>query len=188
MIKQMKKILFLTTILTINFLLASCIGAGKNSDIETSSASSFPEMEGINLEGKILKVPEHFSGNTNLVIAAYLREQQVDVDTWVAKLDKFNEIFPDLKFYELPIIDKSSTIFRFYVNNGMRRGITDSEKRRLVITVYTDVKQFLQLTEMKTVDEIAVFLLDSNGKIIAKTAGKYSEDKLKELQKQLDNK
>jgi hypothetical protein len=178
----MKKILFITSVFTITFWLASCIGSGKNSDIETSSQEDFPQMEGINLEGKIIKIPDQFAGKTNLVIVAYLREQQLDVDTWIAKLDKLNKIFPDLQFYELPVIDKSSAIFRFYVNNGMRRGIKDSKQRKLVITVYTDVKEFLQLTSMKSVDEIAVFLLDSNGKIIAKTSGKYSEDKVREFQ------
>lgn len=183
-----KYILIITILLTKTFLLASCIGAGKNSNIETSSLSSdFPQMKGINLKGEIINIPEYFSGKHNLIIVAYVRDQQADVDTWIEKLDQINEIFPDLKFYELPIIDKSSPLFRFYVNNGMRRGVTNPERRKVVITVYTDVKEFLQITKLQTIEEIAVFILDPNGKIMAKTSGKYSEDQVQKLKKQIDN-
>ncbi|MBP9837346.1 MAG: hypothetical protein KBC84_01400 [Proteobacteria bacterium] len=171
----MTKQILLAAILT----FTSCIGAGQNSTIKSqASYNYFPELIGINLHGQEKKVPSELPGGKKLLIVAYQRAQQKDVDTWIDSIDKVQSKIKDLKFYEIPLIEKGSAFFRFYVNNGMRSGITDEIRRGEVITVYTEVDKFLPLVRQKNTDLIKTFLLNSEGKILSEVEGRFSENNL----------
>src|SRR5689334_7709072 len=47
------------------------------------SVRRFPHVEGKNLEGKQFVLPADFDGKYNVVLIAFHREQQNDVDTWL---------------------------------------------------------------------------------------------------------
>jgi hypothetical protein len=163
--------------------LFGCIGAGSNSEVvvHQPSAQRFPEMVGIDLTGAQRRVPQDLPGTVRLVVAAYQREQQADVDTWIANLDRISSRLPEVEFCELPVIPKGSALFRFYVNNGMRSGITDPQRRLQVITVYTDVPKFLEAVGQPDTRQIMAFLLHENGAILGKVQGRFSDEQLERL-------
>ncbi|GIT67904.1 MAG: hypothetical protein Ct9H300mP25_13760 [Acidobacteriota bacterium] len=90
----------------------------------------FPDVVGMGLEGKEISLPTGLSGRRNLVAIAFEREHQPVVDTWIASVEPFLAQDPELRLYEVPTIYESSTLFRLWLNNGMRAGITDQVARR----------------------------------------------------------
>ena len=163
----MKKISLFITL----FLLQSCIiGAGTNSRIEANKNSYFPKITGIDLNGQEQEIPTVFKNKFNLVILAFKREQQAEVDTWIKAIEPIIKENPNLNLYEIPLIYQLSAFGRMWVNNGMRFGISDKAARKRTITVYTDREEFFRITRMQE-DKIYALLIDDGGKILWRAEG-----------------
>jgi len=163
----MKKIIPLILL----FALQSCmIGSGENSKIEANKNSHFPKITGIDLDGKKQELPDVFKNEFNLVIVAFKREQQAEVDTWIKAIEPILKENSNLSFYEIPLIYEISTIGRMWINNGMRFGIPDEIARKRTITVYTNREEFFRITNMQK-DKIYALLIDASGKILWKAEG-----------------
>ena len=63
-----------------------------------------------------------------------------------------------------------SGVGRFWVNNGMRSGIQDSDARNRTITVYTQRDEFAQYMGLD-MNTITTFLLDNDGTILWRQSG-----------------
>ncbi len=175
----MKNLKFLFLLLS----LSSCfIGSGQNSKIAANKNNYFPKVAGIDLEGKQQELPQAFKNEFNLVVVAFKREQQTQVNTWINAVQPILKEKPNLSFFEIPLIYELSNLKRFWVNNGMRFGIPDSEARKRTITVYTDRDEFFKITKMKE-DEIYALLIDKNGKVLWRVEGVADNSKIKALRK-----
>jgi hypothetical protein len=151
--------------------LQSCmIGAGQNSKIQANKNGYFPKITGIDLDGKKQELPAIFKNKFNLVIVAFKREQQAQVDIWVKAIEPILKENSNLSFYEIPLIYELSTFSRMWVNNGMRFGIRDKVARKRTITVYTNKEEFFRITKMQE-DKIYALLIDDSGKILWKAEG-----------------
>lgn len=180
----MKKFYLLALLAT----LQSClIGAGENSKIEANKNSYFPKIVGIDLDGKKQELPAVFKNKLNLVIVAFKREQQLEVDTWIKAVEPMLKENKNLSFYEIPLIYELSAFNRMWVNNGMRFGISDKIARKRTITVYTNREEFFKITGMKK-DEIYSLLIDDSGKILWRREGVASDNKINDLKKFVLNK
>ncbi len=174
----MKKIILLISLIT----LQSCmIGAGENSKIEANENNYFPKITGIDLDGKTQNLPAVFNNKLNLVVVAFKREQQAEVDTWIKAIEPILKENPNLSFYEIPLIYELSSFKRMWVNNGMRFGIPDPKARKRTITVYTNREEFFKITKMEK-NKIYTLLLDNNGKILWGKEGVADESKIKDLE------
>lgn len=164
------------------FTLQSCIGAGENSKIQINKNNFFPKITGIDLEGNKQKLPSVFKNEFNLVVIAFKREQQAEVDTWIKEIDPLLKENKNLSFYEIPLIYELSSFKRAWVNNGMRFGIPDKIARKRTITVYTNREEFFKITKMKE-NNIYALLIDKHGKIMWKQEGVANRNKIKTIKK-----
>jgi hypothetical protein len=171
------------SILCILFFLQACIGAGSNSEIMPGNKNHFPQITGIDLEGKKRELPQAFGGKLNIVAVAFKREQQKDIDSWNEMVDEATNNNPEIRFYEVPLIYEMKASSRFWVNNGMRSGV-DAEDRANVITVYTKREKFLEITKMN-IETIYILLVDDSGKILWRVEGPSSKEKKKSLRLQI---
>lgn len=175
----MKKIILVVLLLTIS----SCvIGAGENSKIEANQNNYFPKITGLNLSGQKQELPAIFENKLNLVIIAFKRKQQAEVDTWIKAIEPILKENPNLSFYEIPLIYELSAFKRMWVNNGMRFGIPDEVARKRTITVYTNREEFFKITQMQE-DKIYALLVDNKGKILWRREGIANDEKVGSLQK-----
>ncbi len=171
----MKKIIILISAL----ILQSClIGAGKNSKVEKNEVNFFPKIIGIDLEGKEREMPTAFNSKLNIVIVAFKREQQKDVDGWIPYISEIKN--ENISFYELPIIYELNAFKRAWVNNAMRFGIKNDDSRRHTITVYTNRAEFFEIMKMQE-DKIYVLLIDDKGKILSRIEGLVDDKKVSDL-------
>ena len=70
-----------------------------------------------------------------LVIIAFKREQQNEVDSWIKETKPILQENSALSFYEIPLIYELSTLSRMWINNGMRFGVSNKVARKHTITV-----------------------------------------------------
>jgi len=93
----------------------------------------FPRMQVKNLSDEIRMLPADFPGERTLLLIAFQREQQDNLDDWSARLNLRNPGAP--AWLELPVIDDPGTLLRWFVDVGMKNGIADSFVRSRVFSV-----------------------------------------------------
>ncbi len=129
-----------------------------------STALLFPTVTGKNLHGDRFTLPGDFTGSINIVLVAFQREQQPEVDTWLPLAKELEAEHPEfVRYWELPTISSGYKWMSFIIDNGMRSGIPDSTARERTITLYIDRHPMLKALEIPNTDEIEVFVLDADG-------------------------
>jgi len=137
----------------------------------------FPTVSGSNLQRKKLTLPQDFQGELNLVLIAFQRWQQSQVDAWIPFARQLEETHPALRYYELPTIQRLNALARTVVNEGMRAGIPDPVARERTITLYLDKKTFRQALQFPHEDDIYVLLLDRQGQVLWRAEGGFTAEK-----------
>jgi hypothetical protein len=133
----------------------------------------FPHVEGRNLEGDRFMLPGDFGGAINVVLVAFKREQQHDVDTWMPLLKRIAEGNPDLRVYELPTLGRRYRLMRSFIDGGMRAGIPDRAVRAATVTLYIDKAPFRRALGLRDEDRIYVLIVDREGRVHWRTEGAF---------------
>jgi hypothetical protein len=141
----------------------------------------FPSLEATDLNKRKLQLPGGLAGEVNILLVAFQREQQDDINTWLPLLPALVKRNPKLAYYEIPVISRSNFLLRWVINNGMRGGIPDKEQRARTITLYLDKKPFLKALEISSEDQIYVLLVNKSGEVLWRTEGVVSQEKLESL-------
>ena len=142
----------------------------------TNALGQFPAVSGENLNGKRFDLPRNFEGALNLVVIAFQREQQRDVDGWMPFLKTLAKDRDDVRIYELPTLGRRYRIMRPIIDGGMRGGIPDSRVRAITITLYIDKAPFRRALEIPDEDHIYVIAVDREGRVHARAAGLFTAE------------
>ncbi len=142
----------------------------------------FPPVQGSNLERRQFRLPDDFEGERNLVLIAFQREQQFDVDTWTTPIKGLLERYPELRFYELPTIKRGNPLFRFWLDTAMRAGIPDQTAREQTITLYLDKEAFRSALNLPSEETIYALLVDRQGRVLWRAEGPFTEEKGRDLE------
>jgi len=145
----------------------------------------FPEVTGRNLMGRALDLPIGLDGDVNVVLVAFKRHQQEDVDTWTPALRALAARRPGLRVYELPTLASGYRIMRGFIDGGMRGGIPDTAVRAATITLYIDKKPFKAALRIEGEGDIHVFVVERGGRILWRAAGRYTPEALAQLEASL---
>jgi hypothetical protein len=154
--------------------------------VATDSLGRFPTVEGSNLEGEHFSLPSDFKGRLNVVLVAFRREQQADVDNWTPFLTTVGERRRDLRIYELPTLGRRYRLMRPFIDGGMRRGIPDAAVRAATITLYIDKAPFRESLRLPEEDRIYVLLVDQKGQVSWRAEGRFDARTGAELVRRLD--
>lgn len=177
----MKYLLLIMTTIGLN----ACIGAGENSTITPRGDFQIPAMTGIDLTGEERPIPQSLEGDLNILIFAFEREQQQNVNTWLPAVKDMEQSYESVRFYEIPLIYEMNALMRGWVNNGMRSGIEGQQARERTITVYTERDRFLNMMDMAS-DTIYTLLVDQDGTILWRIAGDATDQKITALQSAIE--
>jgi hypothetical protein len=81
----------------------------------------------------------------------------------------------DLRIYELPTLGRRYRLMRSFIDGGMRRGIPDAAVRAATITLYIDKSPFRDSLRLPDEDRIYVLLVDKEGKVFWRGAGRFDD-------------
>lgn len=152
-----------------------------------STEARFPPITGETLTGRTMHLPADFEAPLNLVFVAFRREQQADVDTWVPVGDAIEADYPDVRYYELPVISRLYAPVRTFIDGGMRRGIPDRGTRERTVTVYTDKATVRRALDIDSENTVNAFLVDREGTIYWRSEGPKTDDDATHLREVLDS-
>ena len=177
------KLLFCLAVTMMATVTLAWAGIGDTASEELTPApeGTFPKLKASNLENQTFSLPEDFAGERNLLLIAFQREQQQNVDTWLHQMKRF-ETSPGFNYYELPTIDRLNPFFRWFINSGMRRGIPDRNARARTITLYLDKPAFRKALNIPDEKRIYAILVDRSGRVLWRAEGDFDEAKAASLQ------
>ena len=145
----------------------------------------FPTVSGRNLQREPLQFPQDFPAKYTVVLMAFWRQQQDDVDTWLPFANVLEKLYTDTAYVEFPVVWEMSPFRQFLLNEGMRAGIPDRKARQRTTTLYLDKSRFFNKLQIASQDEIQVLLVGDDGEILWRETGRFSPEKGKALAQSL---
>ena len=167
-------------------LLVACLLAF--SALNAQKGKMFPPIEGVDLNGKTIKIPIP-NGKETVVAMVFQRSAEDDQKKWLNPLhstfgpqEKKSSQFDmtnsyDVNFVYIPVIGGIKKIKSEYMENtdkGFWPYIMDTDK--------TDMKLLAKNMGIDNRDQPYIFVLDKNGKILEVQSGKFSEDKMDKIE------
>jgi hypothetical protein len=155
------------------------------SEAPMTDSVRFPAVTGRSLNGRTVALPGDFAGARNVVLIAFTRRQQADVDSWLPYLRTLAGRYADLRIYELPTLGRGLRLMRPFIDGGMRNGIPDSSVRAATITLYIDKSPFRAALGISDENRIHVVLVDRAGGVQWRAEGPYEPQAGAELERRL---
>lgn len=149
------------------------------------SAWRFPSVSGRSLDGREVHLPDDFAGEINVVLVAFARKQQQDVDSWTPYFKPLAAVMPGVRIYELPTLPRGLRMMRPMIDGGMRGGIPDPKLRETTITLYLDKEPFREALGIRDESAIHVFIVDGKGRILARVTGPYAPESFRVLEERI---
>ncbi|MBN2598232.1 hypothetical protein [Labilibaculum sp.] len=140
----------------------------------------FPEIKGKLLSSKMITLPDHCKGKVSVLILAFKRGTQAQIDTWTKPLMKEFSINNDFRYIEVPMISSFYNWLSHYIDNGMRSGIAKPMHQN-VMTYYGSLNPYFDCFDVQDKKLCYLFLLDKEGKIQFLTKGEAKPDELSVL-------
>jgi hypothetical protein len=167
-------------------LRVDSVSPGTGSGTTANPVRQFPRVEGSNLEGRRFLLPADFEADLNVVIVAFRREQQADVDSWLPFLAEQKVRERGVRVYELPTLNRSYRMVRSFIDGGMARGIPQKATREATITLYIDKSPFKQALAISTEDRIVTMIVSRDGRVLWRADGRFTTASGAELAGVLD--
>lgn len=142
----------------------------------------FPRMVGTNLQRRKVVIPDELQGQANVVIIAFRRSQQEEVESWTPFLQGIERACSGLRYYELPTVRPMDAVSRVFISEGMRASIRDEAARERTITIHIDTRAFCQALDLPDESTIHVLLLDDRGQVRWSADGRFTPEKGLSLQ------
>lgn len=151
---------------------------------------SFPDMEAETVEDKKVKLPNDTKGKYTLLGLAYSKKSEDELNSW------FNPVFSkfiqkstglmsgmgyDVNVYFVPMFTGVNAAGQ---GTAKRKAAKDIDPQLLPYILFYkgELKQYKEALDFEKRDIPYFFVLDADGKIVYATSGKYSEDKMDEIE------
>ncbi len=142
----------------------------------------FPTVTGSNLERRRMILPSGFAGSLNLVILAFWQRHQALVDSWMPLASELEQRYSGFAAYELPVIQSRSRLSQWFIDSGMRAGISDQRVRERTITLHLDKPPFLDSLDIVDDGTIHAIVVDQTGQVLWRAAGPLVETTASDLE------
>lgn len=154
---------------------------------EGEACLRYPTMTGQNLPGTDFTLPADFEGNYILVLTPFDREQQILADTWLPIARELAETYAGFTYYNVPVFPNLAAPIRLVSRTGLTALISDERVRKVTITVFLEDRDaFLAALEIPDVEQIRVYLLNSDGEVLWQSSGEFSAEQGENLRLELE--
>jgi len=161
--------------------LTGCAGSTLSGPPFDPASPRFPTTAGESLNKRRIEIPAGLDAPYNVLMVAFLREQQSDVNTWLPTAREIAADHANVEYYELPTVFNGGPFFKMFLDGGMRSGIPAFAARERTITLYLDTDEFRDLAGIDGRDRIWVGLVDREGRVYWSARGPADEAMLAEL-------
>lgn len=142
----------------------------------------FPLIQVTSLDGTHLNLPTNFSGQLNLVIISFAREQQQEVDSWIPAARKTEASHSQFRYYELPTMSRENFLYRWWFDEALRSNTTDKDLRSRILTAYVNKHTFKKSLNIDSEKRVIAMVVDPKGHIYWRTDGPYKDADMAAIQ------
>lgn len=182
--KNMKRYLLLSTLLFVTTLAAQAQVIGK----------IFPDMEAENVEDKKVMLPKDVAGKFTLVGLAYSKKSEDELNTWFQPvfqkfIQKTNGLMSgfgyDVNVYFVPMF---TGVNAAATGTAKRKAIKNIDPQLLPYILFYkgELKPYKDALDFEKKDIPYFFVLDAEGKILYATSGKFTEQKMEQIEEVLE--
>jgi hypothetical protein len=136
-----------------------------------TSGDRFPSLGARDLERTERTLPDAFTGAWNLVVVAFRRQQQAQVDQWVAWHSSVAPDRPGFECWEIPVIGVLWSPARSFIDGGMAQAVRETHARQHTLTVYTNVAKATYALDITDTGTVTALLVDADGRIRWRATG-----------------
>ncbi|GAA0892243.1 hypothetical protein GCM10009122_19220 [Fulvivirga kasyanovii] len=156
--------------------------------------NNFPALEAETVEDAVVNLPEDTKGKYTLLGMAYSKKSEDDLNTWFSPVYNkfirenaglFSSFGYDVNVYFIPMFTGINAAATGTAKNKALKNI-DPKLLPYILFYKGKLKPYKEALEFEKKDVPYFFVLDKSGKIIYATSGKYTEDKMSEIEALLE--
>ena len=175
-----------------SFLL--CLALGLSLVSVAQVGHQFPNMKTQKLDDHIVVLPENAHGKYTFVGVAYSKEAETDLATWFQPVyetfihkDKggvFETESYDVHVYFIPMFTGVNQAAHGKAVKEMKAGV-DKTLWPYLLVYKGEIKEYKAQLAMDKKELPYFFVLDKKGKVVYKTSGKCTDEKMEEIEKHI---
>lgn len=156
------------------------------------AGTPFPDLKAETLDNKVVNVPADTKGKSTIISLAYSDEAEKDLQTWyepmydkfIAKTELMSDAY-DINLYFVAMFTGTKETAAAGAKQQMKKNVqADIQPHIIVYKGAVDVyKEKLKMDDKK---KPYIFVLDKDGKIIYSTSGAFTEDKMDEIEDNIE--
>ena len=154
----------LVVVLPLVWILAGLLAQGASSQA-APALGTFSAIQATSLDRTHMHLPANFSGQLNLVIISFAREQQQAVDTWIPAARKIESAHGQFRFYELTTMSRENLLYRWWFDESLRSNTTDKDMRSRILTAYVNKRAFKKSLHIENEKRVVAILVDPKGTV-----------------------
>ena len=147
-------------------------------------AETLPEIEGENLVGKKIVLPEASAGHVAIIVIGFSHASQNQTKAWA---DRLNRRFPNpamVTVYPVAVLEAVPRLVRGMAAHGIRSG-TPKEQRDRFLLVYHQEAELKNAAGFSAPDDAYILLVEGHGAIRWRFHGPLTDSTVAELEKEV---
>jgi hypothetical protein len=152
----------------------------------------FPDLKGESLDDKTVSIPNDTKGKSTIICLAYSEDAEKDLATWyeptynkfIAKTELMSDAY-DINLYFVPMFTGTKAAAAASAKAKMKQQVQEDIQPHVLI-YRGELDAYKDKLKMDDKSKPYIFVLDKTGKIIYTTSGPYTEDKMDEIDDQIE--
>ncbi|MGA2214258.1 MAG: hypothetical protein ABSH31_13370 [Bryobacteraceae bacterium] len=168
----------------LGLIMASFAASAATPVARLSVGDPLPPLRGEFLTGSPALLPQAAAGRVALLLLGFTYDSRFPVEAWTKQFRHEFDRYPNVTFYEIPLIGGMARIGKWFIDRGMRQG-TPKPDQGNVITVYGGTDPWKQRVGFSDPKAAYLILLDKSGKVGWQYGGGFDEERYRELSSQV---
>jgi hypothetical protein len=152
------------------FALAVLLAGG----VAVLHAEQFPRIEGENLLGQKMALPDAAAGHPAVVVIGFTHSSQNQTKAWAGRLQH------EMPTYSIAVLEDAPRLVRGMAVHGMKSGVPEDQRDHFLV-IYRNEKELKQTAGFDRPDDAYVLLLDKDGAIQWRFHGAVTDGAVVEL-------
>ena len=139
---------------------------------EVAVGDRLPELRGEFLNGRTAVLPHGCAGRFALLLLGFTYDSRFAVEAWANAFREQFKAYPQVAYYEIPMIGGLAWLGKWFIDSGMRRGTPKADWEH-VITVYSGTDNWKRRVGYRDPKAAYLILLDPRGNVVWRYAGDF---------------
>lgn len=146
---------------------------------QAETTAQLPATTTYTLAKQRITLPRDLAGEKNLLIFYFDQSQIPTVKPWMTEAQTLVHLYPNLRYYVLPISSSELDLNRWWDNSALRVVFNDPTQWPSIVPLYVHKKRFCSLLDMRDEHSIYVLLSNKQGQILWSTHGPLTAEQAK---------